>query len=251
MAAALARQWMPSLPVSGSEGICFCWGAEQMSSSPPTPPHLRIAVVADRAHAAQRLVSALSSPQCAARPFSLSAADAPRRVREMRPSVILIRAGDGSLGAAGRFAQATRSSGAALVLLTPHASAEALRLATAEGAMAHLLEPVTPQALLAAVTVSNARAQDYRELQQAVLTARQSADVRAVVEEAKRVLMGRFGLTEEEAHRILQTESRSRNRKLIETAEQVLRAETRFARARGSASSWRPAGRGAGRPREE
>jgi len=226
-------------------------GAGKMAASQPTQPHLSIAVVTDREHAAQRLVSALSSPQCAARPFPLFATDAPRRVREMRPSVILIRAGDGSLGAAGRFAQATRSSGAALVLLTSRASAEALRLATAEGAMAHLLEPVTTQALFAAVTVSHARAQDYRKLQQAVLAARQSAGVRTVVEEAKRVLMGRFGLTEEEAHRMLQTESRSRNRKLIETAEQVLRAEARFARVRGGAAFWRPAGRAAGRPQGE
>ncbi len=225
-------------------------GAQQMSSSQPTQPYLSIAVVADREHAAQRLVSALSSPQCAARPFSLSAADAPRRVREMQPSVVLIRAGDGGLGAAARFAQAARSSGSALVLLTPHASAGARRLATAEGAMAHLLEPVTTQALLAAVIVSRARAQEYRALQQAVLTARESAEVRGVVEEAKRALMGRFGLTEDEAHRILQTESRSRNRKLIETAEHVLRAETKFARARGGAA-WSVAGRAVGRPRGE
>jgi response regulator NasT len=193
-------------------------------------------VAADGEHAAQRLVSALCSPSCLARPFLLTSPETPRRVADLQPTVILVRAGEANLQAAVSLAQALRRTGAAVVLLTPQASSEALGTARGLGAMNHLLEPVTSQALLAAVILSHARAQDYRELEQALLAARQSAGAREVVEQAKQALMRRFGLAEEEAHRMLQKESRSRNRKLIETAEQVLRAESRFARGRGRAT---------------
>jgi len=49
-----------------------------------------------------------------------------------------------------------------------------------------------------------------------------------VLDRAKAILMRRFGLSEEEAHRTLQRESRNRNRKLIETAWHVIRADTRI-----------------------
>lgn len=205
-----------------------------MTTSSDSPQPLRVAIAADSDHAAQRLVSALRSPACLARPFLLTAREAPARATEMQPEVMLLRAGEEKLPAAISFAQAARHTGAAVVLLTPQASAATRRAAQGLRAMTHLLEPVTTQALLAALYVSRSRAQDLRALEQAALTARRSVQARVVVERAKQVLMRRFGLGEEEAHRLLQKESRSRNRKLLETAEQVLRAESRFTRGRAA-----------------
>ena len=201
-----------------------------------TPQPIRIAVVADSEHAAPRLVSALCSPSCLARAFLLTSPDAPKRVAELQPAVILVRAGEANLPAAISFAHVARRTGAAVVLLTPQASAGRLRAAQGLGAMTHLLEPVTSQALLAAIIVAHARAQDFHALSRAVRAARQSAEARDVIEQAKQALMRRFGLGDEEAHRLLQKESRSRNRKLLEIAEQVLRAESRFARTRARAT---------------
>jgi AmiR/NasT family two-component response regulator len=208
-----------------------------MTPSRPRSQPIRVAVVADSEHAAPRLVSALASPSCQAHPLPLASSDTPRRVTDLQPEVILVRAGEVSLPAALSLARTARHTGAAVVLLTPQASARSLEAAQGLGAMTHLLEPVTSQALLAAVIVAHARAQDYRELEQALRAARHSAKTREVVEQAKQALMRRFGLGEEEAHRMLQKESRSRNRKLMETAEQVLRAESRFARVRVRATS--------------
>lgn len=167
-----------------------------MPSSKQSQSQLRVAVVADTERAAQRLTSALSSPHRSVCSFSLLAPQAPRQVLDMVPSVVLVRAAEGNLGVIAHFAQAARRTGAALVLLTPRVSPETIRFASRQGAMTQLLEPVTTQALTAAVIVSSARARDYHELQLAARGARQLTAVRDVVEQAKQVLMHRFGLTE-------------------------------------------------------
>lgn len=57
-----------------------------------------------------------------------------------------------------------------------------------------------------------------------------------VVERAKGILMRRLQLTEQEAHRRLQVESRNRNRKLVETAWHVIQADARLSRGGTSRS---------------
>jgi response regulator NasT len=128
--------------------------------------------------------------------------------------------------------------GVPVVLLTPTASEESLGLAADSGALLHLVEPVTSQGLAAAVRLAVARAEDQRAAAQSLGKLRESVAIREVVERAKGILMDRFGFTEEEAHRRLQTESRTRNRKLAETAWHVIQVEAQLGgrRRRGVAS---------------
>ena len=51
---------------------------------------------------------------------------------------------------------------------------------------------------------------------------RRSDEERSVISEAKAVLMGRNGMTEEQAHRFLQKRSMDTGAKLIQTAQMVL-----------------------------
>ena len=118
-----------------------------------------------------------------------------------------------------------RSCSPALVLLTPEASPAELGFARDSGAMVHLVEPVAAQSLAAAVWVSAARARDLQDLSSQLTELRESFESRKVIERAKAVLMRRLEMSEEEAHRRLQTESRNRNRKLVETAWHVIRAD--------------------------
>ena len=125
------------------------------------------------------------------------------------------------------------------MLLTPAGSRQSIKLALDTGALVHLVEPVAAQALAAAVRVAAARAEDLRRLNSELTRVRESLRDRNVLDRAKAILMRRFGLNEEEAHRTLQRESRNRNRKLIETAWHVLRADARLgatSRSKGSRS---------------
>jgi response regulator NasT len=123
---------------------------------------------------------------------------------------------------------AAAAAGSPVVLLSPTASEQALGLAAESGAIVHLVEPVTTQALAAAVRLAVARAGDRRAAANELAKLRQSAASRELVERAKTILMTRFGFSEEEAHRRLQTESRIRNRKVAETAWHVIQADARL-----------------------
>ncbi len=191
---------------------------------------LRVAVVADTGAAAQQIASALQRSGCWVRPILLTLPNARERVRELCPAAVLLRATPRCLPAAGGLSRAIAASGAAVVLLTPTASDATLSLALDTGAMLHLIEPITAHALAAAVKVAARRAQDLRGLQAQVTELREAGRARRAVERAKAILMRRFGLTEEEAHRRLQLESRSRNRNLLETAWHVIHADTELTR---------------------
>lgn len=198
---------------------------------------IRVAVIADSSAAANEVARALRSSGYSVRPFSLGLRSAYDRVRELRPSVVVLRTGPRSFSLAFSFARAAAKGGPALVLLTPTGSRQAMKLALDTGALVHLVEPVPAQAVAAAVSVAAARGEDMRDLNRQLTEARESTEARKVVERAKRVLVRRFRLTEEEAHRRLQRESRNRNRKLIETAWHVIRADAVLsARARRAPS---------------
>ena len=192
--------------------------------------HIRVAVVADTGAAVQQIASALQRPGYWVRPVLLTLPNAGERVRELCPAAVILRATPRCLPAAGSLSRAIAASGAAVVLLSPTASDATLSLALDTGAMLHLIEPVTAYALAAAVAVAARRAQDLRGLQAQVTELREAGRARRVMERAKAVLMRRFRLTEDDAHRRLQLESRSRNRNLVETAWHVIHADTELAR---------------------
>jgi len=196
-----------------------------MSRSGQAPEPIRVAVLTDSPAAARHLTRVLRDSGYSVRPFPLTNASAYDRVRELRPAVVLLRAESADLPAASTLARIAAHGGPALVLLTPQACPRSLGAARESGALVHLVEPVTPEALVAAVWLSAARARDLWDLKSELIELRESFESRKAVERAKAILMRRLELTEEQAHRRLQQESRSRNRKLVETAWHVIRAE--------------------------
>lgn len=193
-----------------------------------SPKPIRVAVVADVPSVCQQLARALRDAGYSVQPFSLTSGSAPDRVRELRPAVVLLRTGQRHLAAARALAHITHNGGPALVLLSPPASGKCLELALDGGAFVHLIEPVPVQALSAAVRLAAARSRDAGHLETRLRDLREALEARKVVERAKSILMRRLGLGEEEAHRRLQRESRNRNRKLVDTAWHVIRAEAQL-----------------------
>ena len=199
-----------------------------MTSDHVRAEQIRVAVVGDTTGTAGEISRGLRGPGFAVRAFSLATGGAYDRVRDLRPAVVVLRAGTRTFPLASAFARITATGGPALVLLTPAGSRQAIKLALDAGALVHVVEPVAAQALAAAVRVAAARAVDLRRLNGELTRIRESLRERNVLDRAKAILMRRFGLSEEEAHRTLQRESRNRNRKLIDTAWHVLRADARL-----------------------
>ena len=190
---------------------------------------MRVAVIADDSKAAGEIARALHDSGYPVRPFVLTSRSAYDRVRDLRPSVVLLRTGPRSFPLASAFARASTEGGLAVVVLTPTGSRQSIKLALDTGALVHLVEPVPSQALVAALRVAAARASDIDQLKSQLRRAKESVHARTAIERAKAILIRRFGLTENEAHRRLQQESRNRNRKLIDTAWHVIRADVALA----------------------
>jgi response regulator NasT len=191
-----------------------------------------VAVVTDSPNAARHLTRVLRDSGWSVRPFALTGPSACDRVRELQPTVVLVRADASDLSAVVSLARIAPNGRPALVLLTEQACAVSLKVARESGAAVHLVEPVTTEALVAAVWLSAARARDLWELKQELISLRESFESRKAVERAKAILMRRFGLTEDQAHRRLQQESRNRNRKLSDTAWHVIKADGELRRSR-------------------
>jgi len=196
-----------------------------MPRSTSTSESLRIAVVADSPGAASEIARALRYLGHTVCSTSLGSRSARARVQAMCPEVVLLRTSPRAFDLASAFARAAPESGAALVVLTPGGSPQATELARRVGALMHLVEPVPAQALLAAAQVAVARAGDLRDLRAELTRRREAVSSRPAVERAKAILMERLGLSEEDAYRRLQLESRNRNRRLSETARHVIRAD--------------------------
>ena len=190
---------------------------------------IRVAVIADDSKAAGEIARALHDSGYPVRPFVLTSRSAYDRVRDLRPSVVLLRTSPRSFPLASAFARASTEGGIAVVVLTPTGSRQSIKLALDTGALVHLVEPVPSQALVAALRVAAARASDLDQLKSQLRRAKESVHARTAIERAKAILIRRFGLTENEAHRRLQQESRNRNRKLIDTAWHVIRADVALA----------------------
>ncbi|MCJ7821829.1 MAG: ANTAR domain-containing protein [Armatimonadetes bacterium] len=199
-----------------------------MTSDHVQAEQIRVAVVGDTTGAAGEISRGLRGSGFAVRAFSLAPGGAYDRVRDLRPAVVVLRAGARTFPLASAFARIAANGGPALVLLTPAGSRQAIKLALDTGALVHVVEPVAAQALAAAVRVAAARAVDLRRLNGELTRIRESLRERNVLDRAKAILMRRFGMDEEEAHRTLQRESRNRNRKLIDTAWHVLSADARL-----------------------
>jgi response regulator NasT len=111
-----------------------------------------------------------------------------------------------------------------IVMITAYSERELVEAALQAGASGYLVKPVSDEQIEPALTVALARFAELRELTGEVADLKEAIALRKLVERAKGILMRRFQLAEDEAHRRLQQLSRERRQSLKETAEQVLAA---------------------------
>jgi response regulator NasT len=96
------------------------------------------------------------------------------------------------------------------------------------GVSAYLLKPFQEQDLEAAVTIALAQYSRIRMLQDEVGSLQEALEARKLVERAKGILMDRFELSEGDAMRRLQQESKDRNVKMVEIARTLITAHEAF-----------------------
>jgi AmiR/NasT family two-component response regulator len=122
----------------------------------------------------------------------------------------------------------TRQKEVPIILVTGHHAPDLLERVGADHVMAYLVKPIQEQQLEAAVILAMKRFEQYQAIRHEAATLRQALEDRKVIERAKGVVMRRLGLNEEESFRRLRKLSSDQNRKVVDVAQQVLRADEVF-----------------------
>jgi response regulator NasT len=115
-----------------------------------------------------------------------------------------------------------------VILITGHHDAELLAQAGADYIMAYLTKPAKPADLQAAIKLAMLRFAHFQALGAEAATLRQALADRKVVERAKGIVMNRLQVDEPEAFRRLKKLASVQNRKVVEVAQAVLKAEEAF-----------------------
>ena len=112
-----------------------------------------------------------------------------------------------------------------IILLTAYAAADFVRQVREVGVMAYLVTPVETRPLGPTIKVALARFEELEAIRQEVGNLKDALKTRTLVEQAKRILMRRQKLSEAEAFRNMQRQSRRIGTSLGESASVILRVE--------------------------
>jgi len=114
---------------------------------------------------------------------------------------------------------------APVLILTAFSQRELVERARDAGAMAYLVKPFAKHDLLPAIEMAVSRHAEIVALEAEVGDLQGRLEARKLVDRAKAVLQGEYGMTEADAFRFVQRTSMDRRVAMREVAEQVLRGD--------------------------
>lgn len=109
-----------------------------------------------------------------------------------------------------------------VILLTAYGQRELVEKATRAPVMAYLVKPVQEAELLATIEIAATRFAERLKMAEETADLRRTLEDRKVIERAKGLLMARGGMSEEEAHRHIQSQARNQRRTMRDVAEEIL-----------------------------
>ena len=145
--------------------------------------------------------------------------------RELRPDLVImdIRMPEMDGIEAARVLAAERL--APVVLLTAFSDDELIERAREVGVVNYITKPWRPGDLKPAIEIALTRSQEFREMESQVKTLEEQLTTRRDIEKAKRVLMEKYKLSEEEAFRRMRKHSMDSRKSMREVAEALLLSE--------------------------
>ncbi|MBV9126035.1 MAG: response regulator [Planctomycetes bacterium] len=115
-----------------------------------------------------------------------------------------------------------------VILITGNGDFDLLASAGGGPIMACLTKPVKPVDLQAAITLGLRHFEHFQQLRKENADLRRTLEDRKIIERAKGAIMKRLRVDEEEAFRKLRKAASDQNRKLVEMAQVLLKAEETF-----------------------
>ncbi len=113
----------------------------------------------------------------------------------------------------------------AVMMLTAYSDVPMIEQANRAGVLAYLVKPFREQELQPAIEIAITRYREMLALEGAVNSAQDQIEANRIIGKAKRVLMEKYSVGDQEAYRRLHAQSLATNRSLREISEAILLAE--------------------------
>ncbi len=113
----------------------------------------------------------------------------------------------------------------AIMLLTAYSDVPMIEQANRAGVLAYLVKPFRQQELQPAIEIAITRYREMLALEGALDTAQEQMESNRLVGRAKRILMERHGVSDQEAYRRLHAQALATSRSLRDIAEAILLTE--------------------------
>jgi len=114
------------------------------------------------------------------------------------------------------------------IIVSGYHDQELIEKASGEDIFGYLVKPVDANDLSAAIKVAMSRYKEFKRLESELKDTKLSLENRKYIERAKGILMDRKGLKEAEAMKELQQMSRNNNKKMVDLAKDIIKADSLF-----------------------
>lgn len=111
------------------------------------------------------------------------------------------------------------------IILTGYTDDDLIQRSKEVGVFGYLVKPVDANDLKGAIEIAMARFHEFKELRNELESIEKALEARKYIERAKGILMDRHGLKEAEAMKKLQKMSCDRNKKLLDLAREIIKAD--------------------------
>jgi AmiR/NasT family two-component response regulator len=145
--------------------------------------------------------------------------------RTLSPDLVILDVRMPHLGGLDAAARIHAERPVPIIIVTAYSDTEILDRAAEVPVYHYLVKPVSAAQLSAAITVAQARHQEWLEQRRESEDLRRRLDDRKVIERAKGILMEREGISESAAYKVLQRTSQSRNMTMADLSRSLLAAE--------------------------
>lgn len=153
-----------------------------------------------------------------------STIDMPNLVAKLQPDVIIIDTNSPDRDTLEHICVITQDAPRPIIMFSADGDCKKIRDAVRAGVSAYVVDGLSPARVQPIIDVAIARFEELQALRNELASAQLQLADRKFVERAKGILMKQKALSEEAAYRLLRKMAMDENIKLVEVAQQVIRA---------------------------
>jgi len=147
------------------------------------------------------------------------------QIRQVDPDVILIDLENPRRDTVEQMFRVSREVRRPIAMFVDESDQETMTAAIRAGVSAYVVDGLKRERIKPIVDLAISRFEVYSELQARAECAEAKLEERKVIDRAKSILMSKRGMSEQQAYRMLQSNARSRNRRMVDIAASIITAD--------------------------